>query len=153
MSPSQTDPFERFAGECGLRMTAEPLYSAPRDVLHPPAESDQQFLVTLRGARSDEPSVRLAFAAPLTDRDPPSHRDVLWWLAADTWAIKEAEGDQRRWAGGYGYPDDEPTARLFDQHVRQMVSLEALLGKERLERLLAIYGSEIATSPRGRRRS
>ena len=154
MSPSQPDPFEHFAGECGLRMTVEPLYSAPRDILHPPAESDQQFLVTIRGARSDEPSVRLAFATPLTDREPPSRRDILWWLASDAWAIKEAEGDLSRWATGYGYSaSDEATARLFDQHARQTASLEALLGKERLARLLAIYGSEIAASPRGARRS
>ena len=154
MSPSQPDPFERFAGECGLRITAEQLHSAPRDILHPPAESDQQFLVTIRGARSDEPSVRLAFATPLTDREPPSRRDILWWLASDAWAIREAEGDLSRWATSYGYPaNDETTARLFDQHARQTVSLEALLGKERLARLLAIYGSEIAASPRGARRS
>ncbi len=154
MSPSQPDPFERFAGECGLRMTAEPLYSAPRDILHPPAESDQQFLVTIRGARSDEPSIRLAFATPLTDREPPSRRDILWWLASDAWAIREAEGNLSRWATGYGYPaNDEATTRLFEQHLRQTVSLEALLGQERLERLLAIYASEIAASPRGARRS
>ena len=154
MSPSQTDPFERFAGECGLRMTAEPLYSAPRDILHPPAESDQPYLVMLRGPESDDPSLRLAFATSLSDREPPSRRDVLWWLAADAWAVREAEGDLRRWAAEYGYPaNDEATSRLFDQHVRQTASLEALLGKERLERLVAIHRSEIATSPRGGRRS
>lgn len=153
MSPSQPDPFERFARECDLRMTAEPLYSAPRDVLHPPPESDQQFLVTIRGARSDEPSVRLTFAKPLTDREPPSQRDVLWWLAADAWAIRAADGDLRRWAAGYGYPaKDEATAGMFDQHVRQLVSLEALLGKARLERLLTIYSSEIAAPPRANAR-
>ena len=153
MSPSQPDPFERFAGECGLRMTAEPLYSAPRDILHPPAESDHQFLITIRGAKSDEALVRLAFATPLTDREPPSRRDILWWLASDAWAIREAGGDLSRWATAYGYPaNDEATGRLFDQHARQTVSLEALLGKDALDRLLAIYSSEIATPTRANAR-
>ena len=155
MSPLQPDPFEGFAGDCGLRMTAEPLYSAPRDVLHPPTESDQQFLVTLRRATIEEPSLRLAFATPLSDRQPPSHRDVLWWLASDAWAIREAGGDLKRWATSLGYPaKDDATARLFDQHARQSAGLEALIGQERFERLLAIYSAEIApTGPRRGSRS
>jgi hypothetical protein len=153
MSPSLPDPFERFAVQCGFRMATEALYAAPRDVLHPPADSDQYFLVTLRppetGGEPGANPLRLVFLAPLADPEPPSCRDVLWWLAADAWAIGQAHGAMLQWAAGYGYPPDDPaTARLFEQHAGQAAALEALLGRQNYEQLLALYRAEV--SPRGR---
>jgi hypothetical protein len=149
MSPSLPDPFDRFAAQCGLRLTVEALYAAPRDVLHPPAESDQCFLVTLdlreRDTESEMRSLRLVFLVPLADHEPPSRRDVLWWLAVDAWAVDRARGVLEDWAAGYGHPAHDPaTGRLFDQHVRQATALEGFLGSERYQQLLALYRAEIS---------
>lgn len=145
MSPTSPDAFEHFAAECGLRITAEALYSAPRDVLHPPAESDQAFLVTIRTAQGEGTPLRLVFLSPLSDPEPPTHRDVLWWLAADAWALDEANGILENWAAGYGHsPDDPATAQLFDRHSRQVAALKTLLGKEKFDRLLVLHGAEVS---------
>src|SRR5438067_10533972 len=98
MSTGSLDPFEDLASDCGLLMTAEAVYSAPRDVVHAPDVSDQCFLVTLRTPAPESSPLTIVFQAPLTQLEPPAHRDVLWWLAADGWALYEANGILQKWA-------------------------------------------------------
>lgn len=144
MASLQADSFERFAATCGLHMVVEPLYSAPRDVIQEPAESDQAFLVTLDLTRGQSSPVRLIFLSPLADPTPPNCRDVLWWLAADAWAIAEADGDSERWASSYGYQvRDGATTRLYEIHVSQAQALERLVASGRYRELLALYAAEI----------
>ena len=146
MSSGSLDPFEDLAAECGLVMTAETVYSAPRDVVHAPDVSDQCFLVTLRTPAPESSPLTIVFQAPLTQLEPPAHRDVLWWLAADGWALHEANGILQKWAKAYGYPVDDPaTTRLFETHVRAAAELKSLLGMERYRRLLALYGAEVSS--------
>ena len=64
MMSAVSDPFERFASECELRVTAEVLSVAPRDVLAPLADADEYFLVTLTGPRPDAGSIRLLIVIP-----------------------------------------------------------------------------------------
>ena len=144
MSASARDAFEEFAEESRLRITAEPLYSAPRDVLHPPQDAELCFLVTLCSAARDAGAVRVAYFAPLADVRPPGPRDVLWWLAADAWALEEAKGDLASWAAGYGYPVDAATEQLFEIHTRQATALRDLLGPESCQRLLALYTAQVS---------
>lgn len=147
MSPTSPDSFQHFAAEYGLRMTSEMLYSAPRDVLHPPAESDQAFLVTLRRNESGRTPVRLVFLTPLSEHKSPTHRDILWWLAADAWALREANGSLEKWAASHGYPsDDSATERRFDEHSRVVDAVRALLGKEGFDQLLALHSAEVSLS-------
>lgn len=141
------DQFEAFAEHCGLRMEHELLYVAPRDVLHPPSDSDQYFLVTLSGPAGDLP-VRLVYAIPLTDADAPGVRDVLWWLAGDAWALEQTGRILDAWAAHYGYPPaDSATRRLFELHVRQATALDALLGPVDYRRLITLYGLQVARRP------
>lgn len=149
MSPTSPDSFQRLAAECGLRMTSEALYSAPRDVLHPPAESDQAFLVTLHRNEGARIPLRLVFFVPLSDQGSPTERDVLWWLAADAWALREANGSPEKWAASYGYLSDDPaTERRFEEHSRQVEALRALLGKEAFDQILALHCAEVAPEAR-----
>ena len=149
MSSGSLDPFEDLAAECGLLMTAETVYSAPRDVVHAPEVSDQCFLVTLRTRARESTLLTIVFQAPFTQLAPPAYRDVLWWLAADGWALREANGILQKWAMAYGYPVDDPaTTRLFETHVRAAAELTSLLGMERYRRLLALYGAEVSSRDR-----
>ena len=157
MAPTMSvarDPFEAFAERSGLRMRADSVYSAPRDVLHPPADSEQAFLVTLtRKSRPDE-SLFLVYFLPMTEEQLPGVRDVLWWLAADGWAIEKAENELAPWATGYGYAIDDPaTARLFSIHKRQQAELRKLLGDDQHAELLGLYCSEVSSPPARRSRS
>ena len=141
------DAFDQFADECGLRMTAEPLCVAPRDVLAPLEGLDQHFLVSLSRLGVIEATVRLVFLTPVTSRSGPSIRDVLWWMAGDAWVLERADGDINAWAATYGYPStDEPTVWLFDQASRQSKDLERLLGGADMKRLLALYETEMGPS-------
>jgi hypothetical protein len=148
MRPSSSDPFERLAATFGLTLAVESLYSAPRDVASPPLEMDQHFLVTLT-APGNQAAIRGVFTTPLSDPAPPTLRDVLWWLAADGWAVERAGGVFREWAALHGYPAQElASARLFAQHVTQASSLVALIGVECYSRLLAAYADEISVADR-----
>ena len=146
MSPGSLDQFEDFAAESGLLMTADRVYSAPRDVLHAPDVSEQCFLVTLRTRTPESAPQTIVFQAPLTQLEPPAYRDVLWWLAADGWALRESNGILQKWAKAYGYPVDDPaTTRLFETHSRATGELKSILGMERYRRLLALYGAEVSS--------
>lgn len=148
------DPFEAFAERSGLRMRAESVYSAPRDVLHPPVDSDQAFLVTLNRDSRPGDSLSLVYFLPMTQERIPGVRDVLWWLAADGWAIEKAENELAAWATGYGYAIDDPaTARLFSMHTRQQAALRKLLGVAQHAELLGLYCSEVSSPPARRSRS
>lgn len=142
-----SDQFEAFAKHCGLHVERELLYAAPRDVLHPPSDSDQYFLVTLSGPAGDLP-VRIVYAIPLTEADAPGVRDVLWWFAGDAWALEQTGSVLEAWAAHYGYPPAHPaTRRLYELHVRQATSLEALLDPVDYRRLMALYGRQVARRP------
>lgn len=148
MRPSSSDPFERLAAECGLTLAAEALYSAPRDVASPPVEMDQHYLVTLTQASSDV-VLRVVFTTPLSDPAPPTLRDVLWWLAADGWAVERAGSVFGEWTALHGYPTQDPaSARLFSQHVTQASSLATLIGNDCYSRLLEAYAAEISVTAR-----
>ena len=150
MTAAVSDPFERFATECELRVAVESLSIAPRDVLAPPADADEYFLVTLTGPRPDAGSIRLLIViSPSDKRAAPTARDALWWVAADAWAIERAEGDMKRWAGTYEYPPENvATARLFERQMRQTSALRALLCKEHYQRLLEMYEREVSAAGR-----
>ena len=138
------NPFEQLAEHCGLRVQAQPLSVAPRDVLAPLAEMEQHYLVTVCRDVSTDP-VRLIFAQPLSDPSPPSVRDVLWWLASDAWAVARASGELRSWSSTFGYPAQaESTRRLFEYHVRQASALASLLGELGYRRLLALYDADLS---------
>jgi hypothetical protein len=145
---SMPDPFDGFAEECGLRLTAESLSVAPRDVLAPISQAEQHFLVTLSRQDVDADGVRLIFVTPLTSSDPPQIRDVLWWTASDAWMLEEGKREIDVWAAAFGYPaGDAATVRLFKQQTEQADSLINLLGEFQYRRLLDLYGRE--SSPAG----
>lgn len=147
MSRSFFDPFERLATECGLHVVIEEAYSAPRDILCPPADTEQCFLVTLRAEPTETRSLRFAYFAPLTQTDPPATRDVLWWLASDAWAIEQAGGDENTWAELHGYPPhDAGTTRLFERHTRLAEELRALFGVPGYEGLIELYAQQVSSS-------
>jgi hypothetical protein len=143
MPAGSLDPFARFASDCRLCITAEALYVAPRDVLHPPEESEEPYIVTLTGPVPDVPPLRLVFEVPLASRSEPTMRDVLWWLASDAWAIEHARGTLEDWAADHGYALHEPaTTRLFERHAQQAATLARLLGPANYQRLLALFETE-----------
>ena len=145
MSPLARDVFEKFAKDSDLRVTAEPMYSAPRDVLQPPADSEQCFVVTLYAGRSESESIKLVYVSSLSESHAPCVRDVLWWLAADAWALEQANRTIGDWAASYGYAvDDAATKRLFDIHFRQTATLRDLIGPDAFRRLLALYSAEVS---------
>jgi hypothetical protein len=140
---SMPDPFDGFAEECGLRLTAECLSVAPRDVLAPISQVEQHFLVTLSRQDVDADGVRLIFVTPLTSSDPPQIRDVLWWTASDAWMLEEGKREIDVWAAAFGYPaGDAATVRLFKRQTEQADSLINLLGESQYRRLLDLYGRE-----------
>lgn len=147
MTERMLDPIEQFAEGCALRMDAEPLSVAPRDVLAPLDSVEQHFLVTLTRAGADSPPVRLVFLTPISSGGEPSLRNVLWWVAGDAWAIAQGDGELVRWAATYGYPPDaEATAWLFEQASRQAAALRALLGDSDMQRLMTLYEADVGPS-------
>lgn len=145
MSPNLSDSFERLALECGARIVVEELYTAPRDLVCPPADAEQCLLVTLRGIDGGQPALRFAYHTPLAQTATPLLRDLLWWLASDSWAIEQARGDEGAWAELHGYPPhDSASTRLFERHVRLAGELRALLGSQAYERLIALYAREVS---------
>jgi hypothetical protein len=145
-----SDPFEHFAKECGLHVTAEPMCVAPRDLLAPPAEADEYFLIAISRTQAQATPVHLLFVITPSDAAIPSIRDALWWLAADSWAVERANRDLTNWASAYGFiANDGATRRMFDRHLRQASTLLELLGVTNYQRLLDMYQREIS-SPRRR---
>jgi hypothetical protein len=141
------DPFDRFVDECGLRLTAECLSVAPRDVLTPIAHAEQHFLVTLSCPDLAADPVRLIFVTPLTSPEPPRIRDVLWWAASDAWMLEEGRRDIRTWASVFGYPpDDASTVRLFQHQTGQADTLLNLLGESGYRQLLDLYDQDSSPS-------
>ena len=139
-----SDPFDVFAVHRGLRLECQLLYAAPRDVLQPPNESDQYFLVTLSRPAAAA-SVRLVFATPLREPDAPTIRDVLWWLAGDAWALEHVGSALEPWAAHHGYPPADPaTVRLFESHAQQAAALATLLGPVDCRRLLTLYEAQVS---------
>src|SRR5438128_12657725 len=148
MTAAVSDPFERFAAECDLRLSVEAISVAPRDVVASPVDADEYFLVTLTGPRAEAGSLHLVIVITPTDkRAAPTARDALWWLAADAWAIERADGDIERWASMYDYPlESAATARLFERQVRQTSTLRALLCGSQYQQLLELYEGEVSAS-------
>ena len=143
MSSAQPDVFERFAAQCQLELRAKPLVAAPRDVLADIEEAEQHYLVTVT-SRMSEASVTSVFIKPATDASLPDVREVLWWLAADSWAVRQSGRELERWARVHRYPPDaESTARVFELHVAQSEALERLLGQIGYDRLLSLYDAEV----------
>jgi hypothetical protein len=78
---------------------------------------------------------------------PPSIREVLWWLAADSWAVEHAGRAIDAWAGIYGFTATDPaTLRLFRLHVAQADRVARLLGGSAYRDLLALYRTELDRS-------
>lgn len=145
MRSAFADEVERLAVACGLTLTAEPLYAAPRDLASPPSEMEQHHLVTLARRGGTGNTMRLVFVTPLGEPAAPTLRDVLWWLAGDAWAIERAGSTRDQWAAIHGYPLEDPgTAQLFARHVTQASALNAWLGAEAYRSLVAAYAAEIA---------
>jgi hypothetical protein len=148
MSSAHSDAFEAFAAHAGLEIESEPIIAAPRDVLVALADLERHHLVTLtrRGGRD---RVRFVFITAALEQSQPGTRDVLWWLAADAWAVERSAGEVARWAATYGYPaDSEPTAALYRQHVEQSDALRAVLGSGDYDALLTLYEGEVSQSAR-----
>lgn len=144
MSLPGPDSFSQFARDNGLSMTAEALYVAPRDVMYPPSDSDQPYLVTLTRSGTVPGKISLVFQTPLAHGTEPTIRDVLWWLASDAWAIDRSQQQLDRWAAIYAYDVSEPATRLlFECHVRQAVTLADVLGPDRFQQLLQLYEVEV----------
>lgn len=146
------DPFAQLAAESELLLQADALYHAPHDALESPGEADRAYLVTLTaGSISTEHTLRLVFLAtpiPIADGGPaanasdtpPTMRDVLWWLAADAWAVEHAKRDPATWAAHHAFDARAPaTQRRFDQLLRQATTLSTLLGAQNYARLLDLH--------------
>lgn len=147
MASDRPDPFVRFATQRGLQMSAVDLPAAPRDVLAPPSDLEWYTLVTLSRTREKDVSIHALFVTQASDPRPPSMRDVLWWLSADSWAIEQSARDLDHWSATYRYLDDDPaTLRLFRLHVEQAKALETILGEAAYRDLLAIYEAEVTGS-------
>jgi hypothetical protein len=144
MSSSHSDHFDRFAAECGLRITVENISAAPRDVSAPPADLDRYFLVSLSNFRGDLAPLRMVFVDDPTRDGGPTMRDVLWWLSSDSWAAEQSDRQYSRWAEMYQYaPDDLAARRLFDLHVSQAAALSEMLGEAAYSALLELYAAEL----------
>lgn len=144
------ESFQRFSEASGLRLTAEPLCFAPRDVLAPVEAVEQHFLVSISRAGGNAPAIRLVFLKPVTDGGPPSMGEVLWWVAGDAWVLERADQELYAWAATYGYPAEvEATAWLFEQARRQSGGLARLLGTENMRALMELYEAEVGPSRAG----
>jgi hypothetical protein len=145
MGSAGPDPFEEFVERHGLRIATDDVVAYPRDVLASPNELDRHVLVTLMNPSGNAPPVHSLLVVAASDSRTASARDVMWWLAADSWAYEQAGGDLQRWAATYGYPDDDPaTLRLMRLHARQAEALGALMGGEVFAELLGIYQAELS---------
>lgn len=147
---STSDDFEQFAERCGLRLTAEPLCVAPRDLLAPVEAVEQHFLVSISRRGGNAPPVRLVFLKPLTNPDSPSLREVLWWVVGDAWVLERADYNLDTWAATYAYPAKaEATTWLFEQARRQSDGLARLLGTENMRALMELYEAQVGPSSAG----
>ena len=138
-----TDPFEQLATDCGLRVSAERVSLAPRDLAAPPDEVERCYLITVAGAEGGSVA-RLAFVRALQDPSPPGVRDALWWLASDAWAVERSGGDVTRWAAIQRLtPTDTAVGREFEHYSAQSRALALALGADAYQRLLAAYESSV----------
>ena len=138
-----TDPFEQLATDCGLRVSAERVRLAPRDLAAPADEVEQCYLITVAGVEGGTVA-RLAFVRALQDPSPPSVRDALWWLASDAWAVERSGGDLTRWAASQRLTlTDTAVGREFAHYSAQSRALALALGAAAYQRLLAIYESSV----------
>lgn len=143
MPSALPDVFDRFAAQTQLHLHTEPVVTAPRDVLADLDETEMYYLATVT-SRASGASVRMVFIRPTTEHSPPVMRDILWWLAADAWAVEQSGREVGRWAGTYGYPvASDATARLYEMQVAQSAALASLLGRDDYARLLALYDAEV----------
>ena len=143
VSTLPTDPFEQLAVERGLRISAERVSLAPRDLAAPPDEAEQCYLITVTGPEGGAVA-RLAFVRALQDPDAPGVRDALWWLASDAWAVEQSGGDVGRWAAMQRLTPSEPVAgREFGYHHAQARSLAQALGDDAYRQLLATYEASV----------
>lgn len=142
--PTRPDPFEAFARECGLRLRTEELSAAPRDVLAPGVDQDRYYLVTIVGRRADSAEFRTLSVTGAAEA-PPTTRDVLWWLASDSWAVEHSDREYKQWATTLSRAGDAPEDRhLFELHARQADKARALLGDAAYRKLMALYELEVA---------
>lgn len=138
-----TDPFEQLATDCGLRVSAERVSLAPRDLAAPADEVEQCYLITVAGVEGGTVA-RLAFVRALQDPSPPSVRDALWWLASDAWAVERSGGDLTRWAASQRLTlTDTAVGREFAHYSAQSRALALVVGADAYQRLLAIYESSV----------
>ena len=144
MVATPADPFQAFATQIGLQVATEELSAAPRDVLAAPSDQDRYYLVTLSIPRDVAGQVRTLFITA-SEENPPTTRDVLWWLASDSWAVEEAGRNYERWATTYRYSADDPAGeRIFRSHANQAEATRALIGEAAYRKLLNLYQTEIA---------
>ena len=144
MVATPADPFQAFATQIDLHLATEELSAAPRDVLAPPADQDRYYLVTLSIPRDVTGQVRTLFITG-SQENPPTTRDVLWWLASDSWAVEQAGRNFQRWASTYSVSADDPAGeRIFRSHASQADAARALIGETAYRKLLTLYQTEIA---------
>jgi hypothetical protein len=137
------DTFEQFARTSGLQIATTPLNAAPRDLAAPADEHESYTLVELRRDGLESP-LRVLFLSEASCTEPPSLRDVLWWLASDAWAIERGEWDATKWRSVLRYStDSDASARLFNLHRSQTEMLSALLGEDAYRDLLAKYAAQL----------
>ena len=145
-TPVPTDPFELLATECGLRLSAERLSLAPRDLVAPPEEAECSYLLTLSGPEGGA-AARLVFVTSLGETKAPSLRDALWWLATDAWAIERSAGDVAAWAATHRLTNAATIAiGEFNHYKTQARLLATALGEEKYRRLLDAYDREVRRS-------
>jgi len=138
-----SERIEAFAQRSDIRLSAEPVVLAPRDLTASMEQSEFHYLVVLTRPGSDA-AVRIVYAKPLTDANEPTAGEILWWLAGDAFAVEQSEGDLEPWAHSYGLPPRaEGTARLFDQQRKQSETLRKLLGDVGYRTLISTYASEM----------
>ena len=133
-----------LGAQYSLRLSTEELCAAPRDVLAPPSELERHVLVALSGDTHGAASVRMIFITASIDPRLPTMRDVLWWLASDSWAVEQATYGYQRWAALYKYSEfDTAAPRLFEMHATQAKALATLLDESGYAKLLALYEDQL----------
>lgn len=143
MVSDKPDAFCEFAKDRGLHFSAKDVNAAPRDVTAAPDELERYTLASLTAADGAD-AIQMVFITDQLDGRPLSMRDVLWWVAADTWAVEQSGRDFARWAVLYRHAADSAAAsRMFQLHVKQADALLTLLGESNYRALLTLYRTEL----------
>ncbi len=137
--PELLDPFARFVSEHGLRLATVDILASPRDTAAPADDLEWHTLVTLSAAEPDRGPVHAVFVSEAADCRVLSPRDVLWWLASDSWLVEQAQRQPAQWIALNRYSDGETAHRLFRLHLALAVALEGLLGRAAYRTLLDLY--------------